>query len=166
MSLPTGVLNFDLITKLPHHHLPSLFPVHGVAVSPPARPRAAPSPLPRPCSSQSISAPPRGTPSLRARRGRPSTRHGDEHAKPCRAPLRSSLAASALLSSLPFASQTSPLPPPLLPFLLHAPNRAPRGVQSRPLLAISAAAPRSPRSSPLRPSSCPTSPAASFLASH
>ena len=45
MSLPTRVLNFALITKLPHHHLPSLFHVHGVAVSPPARPRAAPSPL-------------------------------------------------------------------------------------------------------------------------
>jgi len=45
LSLPTGVLNFALITKLPHHHLPSLFHVHGVAVSPPARPRAAPSPL-------------------------------------------------------------------------------------------------------------------------
>ena len=48
MSLPTGVLNFALITKLPHHHLPSLFHVHGVAVSPPAWPRAAPSPLPHP----------------------------------------------------------------------------------------------------------------------
>ena len=45
MSLPTRVLNFALITKLPHHHLPSLFHVHGVDVSPPARPRAAPSPL-------------------------------------------------------------------------------------------------------------------------
>src|SRR6185295_32416 len=48
LSLPTRVLHFALITKLPHHHLPSLFHVHGIAVSPPARPRAAPSPLPRP----------------------------------------------------------------------------------------------------------------------
>ena len=48
MSLPTGVFNFALITNLPHHHLLSLFHVHGVAVSPPARPRAAPSPFPRP----------------------------------------------------------------------------------------------------------------------
>ena len=48
---------------------------------------------------------------------------------------------SALLSSLPFASQASLLPPPLLPSLLQAPGRASHGVQSRPSPAISAAPP-------------------------
>ena len=96
-----------------------------------------------------------------ARRGRPSARHGDEPAEPCRAPIPRSLAPSAVLSSLPFAPQTSPLPPPLLPSLLQAPNRAPRSVQSRHRLPLAPPPHRLPRSSLLRPSSRPSNPAAS-----
>jgi len=119
--------------------------------------------VPRPWFSRSLSASPRGAISLRARRGRPSTRHGDEHAEPCRAPLRRSLAPSALLSSLPFASQTSPLPLPPLSSLLQAPGRAFRGVQSRRCPPFAPPLPRPSRSSLLRPSSCPTDPTASSL---
>ena len=68
-----------------------------------------------------------------------------------------------LALSPPLAAQTGLLPPPLLPSLLHAPSRALRGVQSRRRLPFALPIPRLPRSSLLRPSSCPTDPTASSL---
>ena len=154
MSLPTGVLNFDLITKLPHHHLPSLFHVHGVAVSPPARPRAAPSPLPRPwllpkhLGLSTRRHLPARTPRMVARRATATTRR----VVPC---ANSPLACALYwLSSLPFASQTSLLPPPLLP--VFAPGARPSFPASR--AAFSAAARRSPAEPPPTPFLAPNRP--------
>ena len=71
-----------------------------------------------------------------------------------------------LALSPPLAAQTGLLPPPLLPSLLHAPSRALRGVQSRRRPPLAPPPPRPPLSPLLRLSSCPTTPAATFLALH
>ena len=148
MSLPTGVLNFALITNLPHHHLLSLFHVHGVAVSPPARPRAAPSPLPRPwLLSKRLGLStrrhlPARTLRMDARRATATTRR----VVPCaNSPLACAL---CWLSSLPCASQMSLLPPPLLP--VSAPGARPSFPASR--AATSAAPPKAAAGLPPPPS--------------
>ena len=125
MSLQTRVLNFALITKLPHQHLPSLFHVHGVAVSPPARPRAASSPL---SPSLVLPKPPglstrRHLPARTPRTAVDAPRRRKRRAVPCAA---SQLAVKPLpcpssatthrpnsISLVPCISQACPLPLPV-----------------------------------------------------
>ena len=155
MSLLTRVLNFALITKLPHHHLPSLFHVHGVAVSPPARPRAAPSPLspslvpPKPLGLSMRCHLPARTPRTAVDAPRLRTRR----AGPCAtSPLACAL-CPALLPSICFAIE--PPNSPLLSSLLQAPGRAFHGVQSRPPWPPAVLAPSSTH---LRPPPAPIDP--------
>ena len=154
MSLQTGVLNFALITKLPHHHLLSLFHVHGVAISPPARPRAVPSLLPHPWL-------------LPKRLGLSTRRH-----LPARTPRMDARLATTTMrrvvscANSPLACASAGSPPfhvlrkrvsslPLYsPSLLQAPSQA----FWRPEPPLAPPLPRPPRSSSLRPSSAPNDP--------
>ena len=153
MSLQTGVLNFALITKLPHHHLLSLFHVHGVAASPPAQPRAAPSPLPRPWL-------------LPKRLGLSTRRH-----LPARTPRMDARLATTTMrrvvscANSPLACASAGSPPfhvlrkrvsilPYSPSLLQAPSQA----FWRPEPPLAPPLPRPPRSFHLRPPFVQTEP--------
>ena len=151
MSLPTGVLNFDLITKLPHHHLASLFHVHGVAVSPPARPRAAPSPLPpslvlpKPLGLSTRCHLPARTPRTAVDAPRRRTRR----AVSCAASQLACALCPALLPSFCFANEPSTSPSTLLPAPGARPSLSRCPEPSSP--PLTPPLPRPPRSSPLRP---------------
>ena len=123
--------NFELFTSLPPLHLFLCFPSDAVdAERRGRRPRAAPSSRPQPFPRPWFLPKPLDLAtrrrSLHARREWTPNRHDD--VVPSR-PTRAS--SSTLLSTLPFASQASSLPPPPLSFLLRAPARVSPGVQSR-----------------------------------
>ena len=123
--------NFELFTSLPSLHLLLCFPSDAVdAERRGRRPHAAPSSRPQPFPHPWFLPKPLDLAtrrrSLPARREWTPNRHDDDvPSRPTRA------SSSALLSTLPFASQASSLPPPPLSFLLRAPTRVFPGVQSR-----------------------------------
>ena len=149
--------NFELFTSLPSLHLLLCFPSDAVdAERRGRRPRAAPSSRPQPFhvpgSSRSISAPPRGAISLRARRGSTPSRH--DEAVPSRPTAHHPL--PSLVPSICFTSELSTSPSAPLP----APSAGP-SLSRRPEPPPTPLAPpllRPPRSSSLRPSSRPTDP--------
>ena len=120
--------NFELFTSLPSLHLLLCFSVDAERRG--RRPRAAPSsrsqPFPRPWFLPKPLDLATRRRSLHARREwTPNSHDDDVPSRPTRA------SSSALLATLPFASQASSLPPPPLSFLLRAPARVSPGVQSR-----------------------------------
>ena len=159
--------NFELFTSLPSLHLLLCFPSDAVdAERRGRRPRAAPSSRPQPFhvpgSSRSISAPPRGAISLRARRGSTPSRHDEA--------VTTRPAAPRLLPS-PFpplwpVQQTCSTPSPLLS-LSPEPSRDFFSLRQGARRRVHGAATHGLHAEPLlRSSSPPTVFPASFVASH